>query len=422
MLRVRFLALLPIALLVGCSSAPTVPMVSEQDAEIFIAKIETPSFQSEAEHVIVWKQADNKKEPCKLFMGGTPDQKYWEWPETKITWDGQCKDGYAYGIGREFLDTRTGLTSSLGTYSGGEKEPFYEATTNFDKGEVVVGDLKAKKVMGIKVQQSPMPFSMHSTIINSAGQYDYAKLVTIGGPGTSFAKSFRNGFVYRFNKVTDPGLPLDFSMEVLKDGRQVGYRIERLKNGTLYGVSLQGPQPQQVGLPASLVNFYNAQYQEISQKLGETKPAYDQALVTIERYKRTICGKTDKVDFVDPEKYRLICSENGDLQPYKEKIAQVLSEQEARQAQQATAAAAEADRQVRMAQANAQAQDNSMRALTQSMNDFNRSMNSYSQGMMDTVQQNNNQLMQYNQGFQAQPQTYDTNCIHVANVINCKTR
>ncbi|WP_408602198.1 hypothetical protein [Pseudomonas sp. PLMAX] len=422
MIRVRFLALLPFALLGGCSSAPTVPMVSEQDAQIFIAKIETPSFQPAADQVIVWKQADNKKEACKLFMGSTPDQKYWEWPETKITWDGQCKDGYAYGVGREFLDTRKGLMSTIGTYSGGEKEPFYEASTNFDKGELVVGDLKAKKVMAIQVQQSPMPFAMTSTIFNSAGTYDYAKIDYLGGPATAVIKSYRNGFVFRFFKVTDPGLPVDFTMEVLKDGRPVGYKIERLKNGALYGVSLLGQQPQQVGLPASLVNFYNAQYQDISQKLGETKPAYDQALVTIERYKRAICGKGDKVDYVDQEKYRLICSEDGDLTPYKDKIAQVLSEQKARQAQQATAAAAEADRQVRLAQANAQAQNNSMKELTQSVNAFSSSMNSYSQGMMNTIQQNNNQMMQYNQGFQAQPQTYDTNCVHVANVINCKTR
>lgn len=422
MIRVRFLSLLSLAMLAGCSSTPSVPVVSEQDAQIFIAKVETPSFQPVPEQVVVWKQADNKKEACKLFMGSTPEQKYWEWAETKITWDGQCKDGYAYGIGREFLDTRMGLTSSLGTYAGGEKEPFYEATTNFDKGEVVVGDLKAKKVMAIKVQQSPLPFAMNTTIFNSAGKYDYAKLDALGGQGTSLIKSFRNGFVYRFNKATDPGVPLDFSMEVLKDGRQIGYRIERLKNGALYGVSLLGQQPERVGLPASLVNFYNAQYQEISQKLVESKPAYDQALVTVERYKRTICGKTDKIDFVDAEKYRLICSENGDLQPYKDNIAQVLSEQKARQAQQAVAASAEADRQVRIAQANAQSQNDSMNELTQSMNDFSRSMNSYSQGMMNTVQQNNYQMQQNNQGFQAQPQTYDTNCVHVANVINCKTR
>jgi hypothetical protein len=422
MLRVSFLALLPIALLVGCSSAPTVPMVSEQEAQIFIAKIETPSFQPEPDHVIVWKQAENKKESCKLFMGSTPDRKFWEWPETKITWDGQCKDGYAYGLGREFLDTRDGLSSTLATYPGGEKEPLYEATTNFDKGEVVVGDLEARKVMAIKVQQSPLPFAMNSSFSNSDGHYDYVKGDVLGGSGTALIKSFRNGFTYKFFKVSDPTIPLDFSMEVLKDGQPSGYRILKFKNGALQAISLLGPQPQLVGLPASLVNFYNAQYQEILQKLGETKPAYDQALVTIERYKRTICGKTDKVDFVDQEKYRLICSENGDLQPYKDQIAQVLSEQKSRQAQQANAAAAEADRQVRMAQANAQAQNNSMRDLTQSMNDFSNSMNSYSQGMMNTVQQNNYQMQQNNQGFQAQPQTYDTNCVHVANVINCKTR
>lgn len=422
MIRVRFLALLPLALLGGCSSAPTVPMVSEQEAQIFIAKIETPSFQPNTNQVIAWKQAENKKEACKLFMSSTPDQKFWEWSETKIIWDGQCKDGYAFGLGREFLDTRNGLSSTLGTYPGGEKEPFYEASTNFDKGVLAIGDLKAKKGMMAQLQQSPMPFAMTSTIFNSAGNYDYAKGDTLGGPGTALVKSFRNGFTYKFYKVTDPTIPLDFSMEVLKDGQPSGYRILKFKNGTLQAISLLGPQPQLVGLPASLVNFYNAQYQDITQKLGEAKPAYDQALVTIERYKRTICGNADKVDFVDPEKYRLICDENGDLQPYKEKIAQVLSEQKERQVQQATAAATEADRQVRLAQANAEAQNNSMRALTQSVNDFSRSMNSYSQGMMDTVQQNNNQMLQNNQGFQAQPQTYDTNCVHVANVINCKTR
>jgi hypothetical protein len=45
---------------------------------------------------VIWIQPKNKSEECRLFFGRDPK-------ELDVFWDGGCKDGYAYGLGREFL-------------------------------------------------------------------------------------------------------------------------------------------------------------------------------------------------------------------------------------------------------------------------------------------------------------------------------
>lgn len=416
MFRFKTTLIVPAMLVIaGCSS---VQQVSEPEAAQYLQQVQSPSYQYEPQRITQWVQAMNKKMPCKIYMGSTAQRgKWWDSPETKIYWDGQCDaNGYAYGLGREFIEDSSGLVATIGTYSGGEVEPTYVQATAFDKGMYAFGDLKANKTMTIGVQDSAMGFQMTSILTNQAGVVQYARYEALGVNGVSYVKSFGNGYVFKMTEVKDPGNPLAYTFIMLKNDHETGYRIEKLKNGSTQGVSFMSGQPQIVRLTPSIVNFYQAQVGEILQKLAEAQDAYRQSMVTVSRYRRQICDERHDVAFIPQDKYFQICSPDGDLEPFKAKIAGVT--QQVREQQQA-----EAERQVRVAQANAQMQAAEVQQLTNSLNQFSANMNSFTQSMLNTVNQNNQYLMkQPGNGFQPQREAYDTRCIKAGIVINCTTQ
>lgn len=400
----------------GCSS---VPQVSEQEARQYLSQVQAPSFEFKPQEITQWVQAMNKHEPCKIFMGSNAQQgKWWDSPDSKIYWDGKCVGGFASGLGREFIEDSNGLVATIGTYPGGEAEPKYEQAAFFDKGMYAFGDLKASKALTIGVQDNAMGFQMVSVLTNRAGDVQYGRQEALGAGTVAYVKSYGNGYVFKMTEVRDPSSPLALTMIMLKNGQEAGYRIEKFKNGAAQGVSFVSGQPQLVTLTPSIVNFYQAQAGEILAKLAEAQEAYRQSMVTVSRYKRQVCDKRQEVGFVSQEKYFQICSAEGDLQPYQEKIAGVA--QRVKDQQQA-----EAERQVRMAQANAQAQAAQAienQQMINSLNQFSANMNSITQSTLNTVNQNNQYLMQQSgNGFKAQQDTYETRCINAGIVINCTT-
>lgn len=416
MLRFKIYFVLPAFLLAaGCSS---VPQVSEGDASQYLRQLQAPSYQFWPQEITQWVQAMNKKEPCKLFMGSNAQQgKWWDSPDAKVYWDGQCKNGYAYGLGREFVDDSKGLAATIGSYPGGEVEPTYEQAAFFDKGMYAYGDLKASKALAIGVQDNAMGFHMVSVLTNRVGDVQYARQEALGSNSVGYAKVFGNGYVFKLTEIKDPSNPLALTMIVIKDGKETGYRVEKYKNGAVQGVSHQAGQPQVVQLPPSIFSFYQAQVGEILQKLGESQEAYRQSLVTVSRYKRQICENRVKPGFVAEEKYFQICSDEGDLQPFQAKIAGVSQRMIEQQR-------ADADRQAQIAQANAQlqaAQAIESQQFVNSLSQFSANMNAINQSTLNMVNQNNQNLMQQGSGFQ-QPESYQTRCIKTGIVVNCSTQ
>ena len=416
MLRFKIALVLPAFLLAaGCSS---VPRVSEDDASQYLRQVQAPSYQFRPQEITQWVQAMNKKESCKLFMGSNAQQgKWWDSPDSKVYWDGQCKNGYAYGLGREFVDDSKGLAATIGTYPGGEVKPTYEQAAFFDKGMYAYGDLEASKALTIGVQDNAMGFQMVSVLTNRVGDVQYARQEALGSNSVAYVKAFGNGYIFKLTEIKDPTNPLALTMIVIKDGKETGYRIEKYKNGAVQGVSHQAGQPQVVQLTPSIFSFYQAQVGEILQKLGESQEAYRQSLVTVSRYKRQICDNRVKPGFVSEEKYFQICADEGDLQPFQAKIAGVSQRMIEQQR-------ADADRQAQMAQANAQlqaAQAIENQQFVNGLNQFSANMNAINQSTLNTVNQNNQYLMQQGNSFQ-QKDSYQTRCIKTGIVVNCNTR
>ncbi|MDC5392023.1 hypothetical protein NRA71_17265, partial [Acinetobacter baumannii] len=71
---------------------------------------------------------DTQKTNCKIFASSQFQK---EDPTVKFYWDGECKDGYAIGLGREFSIGKQTYVEAIGEYEGGKKLPEY--FYNFNK-------------------------------------------------------------------------------------------------------------------------------------------------------------------------------------------------------------------------------------------------------------------------------------------------
>ena len=80
----------------------------QNQAEIRIAAYET-NYINEYINILktipeaktTYIQPYNKKEPCKIWFSYYENDKWFEEDSYKIAWDGQCKNGFASGLGRE---------------------------------------------------------------------------------------------------------------------------------------------------------------------------------------------------------------------------------------------------------------------------------------------------------------------------------
>lgn len=112
----------------GCTGS--IVQIDDTEAFSYIKKYEAEyqqikSNSQNTEMPVKWIQATNKKEPCKLFIGYNPNDDRTLKDGYKIFWDGECKNGYAYGLGREFEKGFLTNLEAIALYSGGEKKPEY---------------------------------------------------------------------------------------------------------------------------------------------------------------------------------------------------------------------------------------------------------------------------------------------------------
>ncbi len=139
--------------LFGCSSKltlsdPSLPMESYGD-------IFTIANNHQAEtipYIDEWVQPANKTEACLTFSSVTEDmEKISETPGFITYWDGECRNGYAYGLGREFTITIEFIATTLAEYAGNNSLPkYYQQLSTFDaytlEGDLMTGVLVASLV------------------------------------------------------------------------------------------------------------------------------------------------------------------------------------------------------------------------------------------------------------------------------------
>ena len=283
----------------GCASEPR---SVEEDVNALVANIQAPA---DAADVVTWVQPKNHSVDCKLYVSYARSA-----PEVihETTWDGNCKAGYALGIGREIIKSSQGTGSAISRYSGGEVRPDNYYQTNREPALVAFGDpLNGNLLMWIQGQPSAKPVISVGHTTRELDGTAYSSLFNPVDGSTWFVKTFPSGYELHYRYSADPQHPAAIEIFSTKAQALTGYVVRLYKTGAVEFLQA-GPAVARVKrLPDSYLRFLSDTLTEIRQKDATAFHNAESSAVTTTAYKRA------ESTSATPEAAAKLCEESDEL-------------------------------------------------------------------------------------------------------------
>lgn len=349
-----------------------------------------------------WIQAINKKENCKVFVGYNPNDDRTKKIDYKIFWDGGCKNGYAYGLGREFEKSLLTDMEAIAVYDGTKTEPEYYYQNYKLNNVIEEGNLNH----GYSV----------ATIINDDGinldikfrksYHNKESLITYGIENSPFSddilffKGYPNfGYTIRdFTNNTFDNRKYEFNIIDKKSNKVNGFIFAISKNGEISSLEVENENLiRRVELPKSYLNNIEKIFNEIRNTTQNIQNEQQKASIIKTQYKNKICKSSVKVDFMDNGEYKAICEEDKRMVKLKTKIDAKLVQ--INQLKQTKREQISQERLIRARESEAMSAQR--RAVAMEQANFNQSMQDINNNFQ--MQQLNNNIMMYN----LMPKRYD---------------
>lgn len=426
-----------ILLLSACATGPRKISMAEAiapQAHIITAARSQPAQQQQQQQLEkLYTQPVNKTEPCKL----PTDKNQLERKNFRAYWDGDCKNGFAYGLGRDIALSDTIHVEEITIHNGN-------------------GDSNGQPYRLIDYVQNFSQYRVKGAVFPVSAGYD--ELITNNGT-SFFIRSFLGSTDIKGNrryldsspfspiKVTgnqthgNPAYVLvDYSvLPATSDQAQmvifaadpatnkpVGFRIVRFRNGFIQHQKLAADGES----VAELVQFPPEYIAQLTEWIGETQAAIQKASADaakaqqMEReYLHMACSADYSIKGVpvkDMEIARQICTWRDQWkEPYAR--AEIKYKQEMEQKQQEVAQAQQQRAYVAGQQAQAAAAQNA--AFAASMAQMNQVLQQQNNNTLQQVNQMNQQLQyQNNQMMQSwtPQQNKTTVCTTVGSQIICR--
>lgn len=315
------LGILCVSMLIGCGATK----ISSEEAfkyERMYAQQSSNIEKPKTEYKYV--QAQNKKQACKIATSSdkTDDKDY------KIFWDGDCVNGYAHGLGREFEIDDENFTEQIGIYEKGKPKDYhtaYNRTQNMKfEGYSNYDDIHYKYAMQVSLGQGDI------NIVNT-WFYEDDKLHAIfqSSPfsDTSMLGYFNSLHNYAYRLIdysNDEFSNLKSTFETLDSNAKLnGFAIYSYKNGGVdhFEFASGNLKRKKLSLPQDYLDNINAKLNEARKALSLIETAQKKAQSIESKYKSKICASKTKVSFMDNEKYMAICNDDK-LQAEIYKLAQ----------------------------------------------------------------------------------------------------
>ncbi|ELB2049482.1 hypothetical protein QNZ80_004684 [Vibrio parahaemolyticus] len=388
----------------GCAGSAYVPKVSESEVNkyetLYISEYQALQTQyADWKPDFKWVQPNNIEEACKVYVSIDPKDDKTIKPDYELFWDGGCKDGYAYGLGREIENTMLMSLHQIGFYEGGKAVNYcasFDPLNKWYREQECSYDHKVPNHF-VMTQFSENGGDLQlSYMFGVSGTRDNPQLVTKTYPFHDIVEYFKYypNFTYviqdfRSNEFDNRNF--EFFLRKNDTGKSNGFGFATLKNGQRNaGEIIDGNFTRAVELPESYYQKANAILEEVSTASNKALDAQKKALIIKEKYKKRVCKENVTVEFMNNEEYKAICNEEKDFAILQNrvnaKLAQIEQQKSAKRAQineQRLVAAREAEAQAAQRSASAQEQAN-----------FNQSIQNMNQNLQ--MQQLNNNLMMYN--------------------------
>lgn len=257
-------------------------------------------------------------------MGYNPQDDITLKADFKIYWDGECKNGFAYGLGREFVKAIGHDAESIAVYHGGKQEPDYYYEKEKLQNITALGDINKRQVVATKIQNKAENFDIGqiNNIFDEKNGISYIMVSSALSPNKTLIKKYPN-FSFKildFSNNNFDNRKIKYGI-LDKNNNANGFAFEMLKNGEIIGAEFkEGLNIRNVALPQSYIQKGFGIYNEIVNNLKLVNPAYEKAMAIKVQYKKKICNDTHKVSFIENTDYREICNEDKELSKIQLKI------------------------------------------------------------------------------------------------------
>jgi len=358
-------------------TGPTITSIGNDEAfsyiDNYMAEYEALNkANTDNNKIVKWIQPDNKTEPCKTFVGTSKDNDRTLDESYSIYWDGECKYGYAYGLGREFEKTSLTNLESIVTYKGKNEMPDYYIYSDNLNGITIEGNPFKGYYVKRQIIDEPLNFNItYNYLFVDPTESKPVLSTTISpfSPTKRFHKVYQN-FRYTYtDESRNEFSSLKSVFETYHRDKENGFAYLSYKKYAPHNGAemINGSMVRFVNLPPEFLTHSNAVLSDIIDANQKANTARQQALRVKKSYTNKICKDSVTVDFMDNDEYKAICDETEFYADLKEKINAKLAEiekqnqikrdqlyqKERMNAQRRAASAAEAQARAAQRQANA---------------------------------------------------------------------
>lgn len=371
----HFLFVSFIPLFSGCSSKYDIP-----DADLKIVDAEKNSlikqweqYPNESRYKMFYKmikddygfvQPSNKKQTCrmpKIIYPGFTDSNH------DYFWDGNCKDGYAEGLGRAIAKSTYDHFELIINFPGNGVIPseFFYWFRDYVNNLTQYGfDFATGEDRIAKTMISNSPFQIINTLSAATvnGEYAIRNITNMDGEGTNI--TYVNKYYgYKKTIINDPTISMDFDLSTLAiDGKQVGMSGVMLKNGVF--VTYEPNTNQQLKVPVDYFNGMNIEFDKAVTYSREANNYANSAKHLYDTYFYKACSNTGLIDGIESSLYHKICTYeqqfrdsiatlNNKIESDRKSRLDQINQQRLIQAREAEARAAQMRAQAAQDQANA---------------------------------------------------------------------
>jgi F0F1-type ATP synthase membrane subunit b/b' len=300
----------------GCATTTTSQLrkVSQEEAFSFVQALESESTSPSQESTPLYTQPVNKSEPCKL--GTSQDQL--DRNNFRAYWDGQCKDGFAYGLGRDIAISDTHHVEQITIYGDNGK---------IINSPVVTYDFVHNEVNYSFVgNKSSIETSYNETISNEQGtfnvEYSLIKVIDVNDEIAIFWSQFgvikyfinrKNNVDYRITKNETPYNNTEpiYIFETLdsKSNTRGGFAAAQFANGQIRHFKVDNnDQLEQVILPEEYISLMGMKYKKIENIQAEASEDIEKAKRMEKEYLYLACNSKHEIQGLKKEVSDKICT------------------------------------------------------------------------------------------------------------------
>lgn len=309
------------AALIACTTpgyaASKPKAISYQEASEFerslLAREATPPAPPEKLYV----QPANKTEPCKLPT--SRDQL--ERPNFRAYWDGECQNGFAFGLGRDIAMSDTHHLEEITIHDGtgdnwSAPRVGYDFVNNMVLYAVGGPQFPASTQLTEKMESSINGFNALQTLSVVDGRGNaYIIQSAAFNPQRYFALTQNYGaLAFKFSDnsaapVVNPNAAT-FAAEIIdpRTNTSGGVMVARYPNGAVGHFQLVGGKPQPVRLPTAYTEHLQAKYQEISTATAGASATLQRAQQIEREYLYKACNGKGSIRGMDQADYTKICT------------------------------------------------------------------------------------------------------------------